>query len=54
MNKKTTKPERRSPGPTPEVLKIEGNWKEAVKKALLVKKPLGGWPMPEPRKKSKA
>jgi hypothetical protein len=39
----TAKP-RKPPGPAPEVLKIEGDWKDAVKKALRVKKPVGGWP----------
>jgi hypothetical protein len=51
--KKAIKPKRRNPGPAPEVLKIEGNWKDAVKRALSVKKPVGGWPKPEPRKKAK-
>jgi hypothetical protein len=31
-------------GPKPEVLKIEGNWKDAVSKSLLKKKPPEGWP----------
>jgi len=52
MNKKAKKP-RRPPGPQPEILKIQGNWKDAVKKALSVKKPVEGWPKPEPRKKAK-
>lgn len=30
---KPTKP-RGKPGPRPEVLKIEGNWKAAIKKAI--------------------
>jgi len=33
-----------TPGPKPEVLRIEGNWREAVKKSLAKKKPLQGWP----------
>jgi hypothetical protein len=41
---KTKHQERKTPGPAPEVLKIEGDWKDAVKKALRVKKPAGGWP----------
>jgi hypothetical protein len=32
------------PGPKPEMLRIEGNWQEAVKTSLLKKKPIGGWP----------
>jgi len=45
---------RRPPGPAPDVLKIEGNWKDAVTHALQVKKPPGGWPKPEPRRKKKS
>lgn len=37
-------PERKRPGPKPEVLKIEGNWEDAVKLAMQKKKPPGGWP----------
>jgi hypothetical protein len=33
-----------TPGPKPNVLKIKGNWKDAVKKSLAKKKPAGGWP----------
>jgi len=32
------------PGPKPEVLKINGDWREAVKKSLAKKKPKAGWP----------
>jgi hypothetical protein len=39
------------PGPKPETLKIEGNWKQAVDKALKKKRPKAGWPKPEPSKK---
>jgi hypothetical protein len=39
------------PGPKPELFKIEGNWKDAVKRALKVKRPAGGWPKPEARVK---
>ena len=35
---------RRPPGPDPETLEIEGDWKKAVKKALGKKRPVGGWP----------
>lgn len=31
-------------GPTPDTLKIEGDWKDAVKKSLAKKKPATGWP----------
>jgi len=33
-----------TPGPKPELLKIDGNWVEFVKKSLTVKKPAKGWP----------
>lgn len=38
---------RNPPGPKPELSKIEGNWKDAVKKVLRVKRPAGGWPRPK-------
>jgi len=31
-------------GPKPQVLKIEGNWEEAVTQSFRKKKPPGGWP----------
>jgi hypothetical protein len=37
---KTPKPR----GPEPDRLKLEGDWKKAVKKSLEKKKPDGGWP----------
>jgi len=41
--KKQTR-KKKTPGPKPEVLKLEGNWKDAVKESLKVKRPAGGWP----------
>lgn len=35
------------PGPVPETVKIQGNWEDAVKKALTKKKPAEGWPKPK-------
>jgi len=49
MNKKATKPKPRK-GPAPEVLKIEGNWKDAMRKLISKKRPVGGWPKPEKSK----
>lgn len=46
------KKRKRPSGPPAERLKIEGNWKEAVKKALKKKRPSSGWPKPESVKKS--
>ena len=37
--KKPTKP-----GPQPELLKIDRNWQDAIKKSLEKKKPKDGWP----------
>lgn len=31
-------------GPKPEILKLEGNWENAVKKAMEKKRPKDGWP----------
>jgi hypothetical protein len=39
--------------PKPEMLKLEGPWEEAVAKALKKKRPEGGWPKPEPKKKGR-
>jgi hypothetical protein len=33
-----------SPGPKPDVLKIQGNWKNAIKQSFQKKKPAEGWP----------
>jgi hypothetical protein len=41
---KKNKIQKKTPGPKPEVVKIEGDWREAVKKSLGVKKPVNGWP----------
>jgi len=44
--------EKKPPGAHPETLAIEGNWKDAMKKALQKKRPAEGWPKPK-RKKAK-
>lgn len=41
---KKTNPASSKPGPKPETLKIEGDWREAVKKSLAKKRPAEGWP----------
>jgi hypothetical protein len=33
-----------APGPKPDVLKIDGDWRDAVKKSLEKKRPVTGWP----------
>jgi hypothetical protein len=35
---------RKKSGPSPNHLKIKGNWEDAVKKAIAKKKPPEGWP----------
>jgi hypothetical protein len=45
QNKKMKKRKnKQTPGPKPDVLKIEGDWKAAIKKSLQKKKPAEGWP----------
>jgi hypothetical protein len=39
------------PGPEPDRVKIEGDWEEAVKRALGKKRPPEGWPSPPGKKK---
>lgn len=39
MTKPKDEQDRSKPGPEPERLKIEGDWKDAVKRALPKKKP---------------
>jgi len=34
---------KRTPGPKPDILKIDGDWREAVKKSLYKKKSDAGW-----------
>ena len=50
--RKGAKP-RKLPGPAPEVLKIEGDWKDAMRKLISKKRPEGGWPKPEKQEKAK-
>jgi len=48
-------PKKKTPGPKPEVLKIEGmNWKEAIKKSFQKQKPPEGWPQPVPKARGKS
>lgn len=43
----------RKRGPKPETLAHPGPWEEAVSEALKKKRPEGGWPKPEPKKKGR-
>jgi hypothetical protein len=36
--------QKKKTGPKPEVVKINGEWRDAVKRALAKKKPANGWP----------
>ncbi len=44
MPQQKQKPSRRRPSPEPEILKIEGNWKDAMRKLISNKRPEGGGP----------
>lgn len=35
---------KETPGPKPEVLKINGSWRDAVKLSLVKKRPVKDWP----------
>lgn len=41
MARKKAKPKR---GPKPDSLKLEGDWRDAVNKAIKKKRPKDGWP----------
>jgi len=45
-------PKKKSTGPEAERLKLEGNWKDLIAKALAKKRPPGGWPKPKQKKGS--
>jgi hypothetical protein len=40
---KAQEKEQKTPGPEPELLKIDMGWEEAIKRSLEKKKPIGGW-----------
>ena len=42
---------KKATGPEPEVIKIQGNWETAIKKALTKPRPESGWPKPKAKKK---
>jgi hypothetical protein len=46
MGEKTAKRPKKAktPGPKPDMLKLSGKWRDAVKKSLTKKKPAEGWP----------
>jgi hypothetical protein len=43
-SRKSAKTKRPKRGPKPETLKIEGDWRDAIKKSLAKKRPASGWP----------
>jgi hypothetical protein len=42
--KSPAKKNQQQPGPRPDLLKIDCDWQEAIKKSLEKKKPADGWP----------
>lgn len=40
---------KKSVGPKPDILKIDGDWRGAMKKAIEKKPPEKGWPKPAKR-----
>lgn len=46
MTDRKPQSDQSKPGPEPERVKIEGDWEEAVSKALKKQKPDEGWPEP--------
>ena len=44
MPKKPEHLVKEKPGPKPQYLKIQGDWRDAVKQAIQKKKPANGWP----------
>jgi hypothetical protein len=40
------KPAKVKRGPKPDILKLDGNWKDLIKKSFLKKRPKDGWPKP--------
>jgi hypothetical protein len=45
--------EKKRPGPTPARVVIEGDWRDAILRALKKKRPKGGWPEPDVQKDNK-
>jgi hypothetical protein len=43
MAKKPPKKKAKT-GPKPEVLKLEGDWRDNIRKSFQAKKPASGWP----------
>ena len=44
---------KRNPGPRPAHVKIEGDWEQAIGRALKKNRPKGGWPKPTEKDKKK-
>lgn len=43
---------KKKTGPSPERLKIEGDWTQAIENTLKKAKPAGGWPVRKTKKKA--
>lgn len=48
--KKQRSLKKQEPGPKPETLKIEGDWQDAMGKAMQKNRPAQGWPKDQPKK----
>lgn len=46
-----TADDKNPPGPEPERVKIDDDWKSAIGRALRKKRPKEGWPQPEKEEK---
>ena len=52
MKQGRKKKAKKKTGPKPDTLKIEGDWKDAVKKALHKDPPVSGWPKPSAKRRN--
>ena len=43
----------RKPGPEPEILKLEGDWRDRLREVLTKKRPEGGWPERKVKKRKR-
>lgn len=49
----STDDETRKPGPKPDRLSIPMDWREALRRAIGVRRPKSGWPKPEKKPKKR-
>lgn len=46
----TDRDDLKKPGPDPDRVKVDKDWEEAMKDALVKKRPEGGWPKDEKKR----